>query len=340
MPAKPLPAAKLTRTPSAVSSRARTPTPSESITLSTDDEDTDGSATLAGSSSGKRKAKKPSAPKKGKGKTAKTVVLESADEEDELIIVESSAGTSKGKKLVGKGKGKVKGTTTPKKKTKKPSSLAPSAGSSTVLDLTTSPIRASGSGFASLSETYKKEREARKANEGIEARWPTREEHGEQVATRSTPSDARVWAEGLPRRMASSTDVKGKGRALDDGEEDFLSSYARQQHLFPSFSVNSASPTFDTRPLADIRSHLPSYASHPLLNRFAHDLTAQLPTPKSSSPSEDKLWTTKYGPKTAAEVLGTTSGTSALQLREWLEELKVQGALSSPPVLLLMVKRY
>jgi hypothetical protein len=326
--------AKLTRTASTASSRANTPTPS--ITLpDSDNSDSDASAAPVNKVKGKKKVKKGVEKGKEKGKKAELALFATEEEEDDLIIVESGAGPSKVKRKTGKAKKGVKDATTPKKKAKKAVSLAPSAGDSSILDLTASPSRPSGSGagFASLSEVYKKERELRKAHEGVEPRWPTAEEHGEQVEMRSTREETRQWAASLPARKLPSSDVKGKGRARDETDDDFLDNYARQNHLFSPPALNRIHRTVDTRTTSDLFSLAPSFTSHPLLDRLAQNLKTPTPTPKNTSNTvEDRLWTVKYGPKTASEVFGTVSGGSALHLREWLEELKVQsGALRLLP---------
>ncbi|GAA5827161.1 hypothetical protein JCM11251_001147 [Rhodosporidiobolus azoricus] len=334
-PAKPM--KPLERTASA-SSRATTPT----VVLSDDEDDdqagTDGSAAATGSGSSKRGKK--AGPEKPKAKKKKRVMK---DSDDELEIVELAGKKGKRKAAEGqKGKNKV---ATPKKKKGKVQDHN-GDGSSTI-DLTLSPSRPSGSfpastssGFASLSETYKKERERRKANEGVEARWPTAEEHGDSAEVeRSKRSRAQLWGEELRRNLKAwrAMDKKGKGKAREDEDdgEDFLASYAGH-FASPSCasSASSSKPIFQCLPLSGVPSLVPPFPSHPLLNRLAAPLLSASTSASAvflrpgdrGRPAEDRLWTVKYAPQKAEEVLGTISGSSALHLRDWLEELKVLSA--------------
>ncbi|GAA5915527.1 hypothetical protein JCM6882_005926 [Rhodosporidiobolus microsporus] len=316
------------------SSRVDTPTDGSIVLSDDDDEDgTDGSATATSSVGSKRstraKADKP------KAKKAKKVV---EDSDDDLVIVDTAAGRKKrGKPVDGKAKKGKAVAESPKKKNGKKRDN----GSSTI-DLTLSPTRSSasssfGTGFAPLHETYKKDRERRKANEGVEARWPTREEHGDRVVEREQPTEAQKRAAALRSRRRSTVeaDEKGKGKAREEQDGDFLADYRRQidEPSFPGPS-SAVSPTlYETHPLSSVPALAPSFPPHPLLNRLA----APLQSPSATSPvfsrpgdagrpPEDKLWTVKYGPQKAEEVLGSYSGASAMHLREWLEELKVQSA--------------
>ncbi|GAA6010190.1 hypothetical protein JCM10207_005659 [Rhodosporidiobolus poonsookiae] len=329
---KPLNPAKLNThlaPPASASSRATTPT--DSIILS-DDNDSDASPAPVGSSSEGGVKRKTRAAAKGAAKKAKRAVAVREDEnDDELIVVE--AGKGKGSK----GKSKLKGPETPKKSKKKKTAGDPSKKKDLpdTLDLTLSPVRSPSrpSGFASLSETYKRERERRKANEGAEVRWPTREEHGDWVVRREEPTEAQVWATEWRERTAH--DTKGKGRELEeDPEEDFLASYHRRVDASdPSTAPrpSGSRPTLETRSLADVPSLLPPLPDHPLLERLAAPLAAPASAPPTTFsrpgdadfPPQDRLWTVKYAPKTADEVLGVVSRASAMHLREWLEELKV-----------------
>ncbi|GAA6041615.1 hypothetical protein JCM8097_007769 [Rhodosporidiobolus ruineniae] len=331
---------KIKRTASAVSasslagsSRRSTP----DITLDSDDDHGAGSsfATLVGSLSGTKKAKKPAAPKQVKGKAKKrTPVVATTDEDsdDDLVIVDSGGETSKGE---GKGKRGKKGEpepSTPKKKKKVGAKkIALPVDETGAIDLTLSPTHSSISsisGFAPLAETYKRERAARAKHEGLQARWPTAEEHGDWVVRRDGPTEAQKWAAGLKRRPMLVKDEKGKGKA--DEEDDFFAHY-HSRILSSPFS--SASPTFESRPLDDLPSLVSSLPSHPLLDRLSKPFL----DPSSSSSAfsrpgdpahrpDDLVWAVKYGPQSADEVLGETSQTSARHLRDWLEELKVQTA--------------
>ncbi|GAA5955051.1 hypothetical protein JCM10213_002588, partial [Rhodosporidiobolus nylandii] len=318
------PAKQLSRSVSASSPPA---TPTASITLSDSDGGSDGTDRSARTV--KTKCKRAEKAPQGKAKRAKRVVVSSADEgsEDDLIVVETSSG-AKGAAKKGKGKKKEQagGASTPKKKKVK--------SNGGVLDLTLSPDRPSGSGtgFASLSETYKKERERRKAYEPVEARWPIAEEHGAPAARTQERTEAQAWAASLPRRAPPvAQDVKGKGREMDAA---FMAVYPRPDLFSPAPSTSSApSPAYETRPLSSVASLVPHFTPHPLLDRLADPLRSPSCDPSTFArpgderrPVEDQLWTVKYGPKRADEVLGVESGTSAEHLRQWLEELKVQSA--------------
>lgn len=219
--------------------------------------------------------------------------------------------------------------------------------SSAVLDLTLSPPRparpASSSSFAPLSEVYKSQREKRRKDaEGIEPRWPTAEEHaaGRSELVGSTQrGDWGVWEAKIRRSLP----VKGKERAHDGqnghcAEGDFLERL-EQDLDFPSLASNAPSPAHSTShirystiscPFASLPSLLPDpLPSHPLLARLAAPFLSSDPSSlpsTSNSAAESELWTVKYAPQNADEVLGDESRSSAILLREWLTELKVEGA--------------
>ncbi|GAA5987054.1 hypothetical protein JCM11641_007823 [Rhodosporidiobolus odoratus] len=322
-------AKKLVRTVSA-SSRATTPT--NSIIL-TDGDDSDGSRPISGSAIGKKGKR---TVEQAGGKTKKAVVADSEeekDDEEELVFVEAST-SGKGPKKAVKRKNMDKSTqevTTPKKKGRK-KTVAGAKEPGGTIDLTLSPARPSGSGFAPLSETYKKERERRKAYEPVEAPWPTAEQHGNWIVRREGPTATQVWRESLPKR--SKIVGKGKGRETD---EDFLGACAANLD-YPTLSYPVASTSTRTstvrsarRPLTEVASLVPSFPSHPLLHRLAAPFQSSSPHPSTlrrpgdrDRPPDEQLWTIKYGPKKAEEVLGEVSGASAMHLKEWLEELKVQ----------------
>ncbi|GAA5930249.1 hypothetical protein JCM3775_004340 [Rhodotorula graminis] len=201
-----------------------------------------------------------------------------------------------------------------------------------------------------FSDERRAARDKAKKREAPEARWPTQEEHegcaagavavsrgGESSGAAQGASDAR-WA----RREA-----KGKGRAMDVDDEDepggtFLDDLhaALAGPLEPSTSAAAPlAPVYSRRALSLIPDLLPPFSPHSLLDRLAAPMrnassstsspsTFVRPTDRDYEPGEDdvKLWTAKYGPQSADEVLGDVSGQSARWLRDWLEELKVQGA--------------
>lgn len=229
--------------------------------------------------------------------------------------------------------------------------VARTASGSAILDLTDSPPRprpsgspkrkrdklaptsTTTSGFAPLAEMYGAAREKRrKGQEGIEPRWPTAEEHvGWWPVARAPERNAYIGARD-----------KGKGKAevgLDDADlrdgdrdESLLARYKRSYE--EAGRSGEQAPAYQTilRPLSSLPFLLPSpLPSHPLLDRLAAPFRAGR-MPDRQKQGADTIWTTKYAPLTAEEVLGTTSGQSAIWLKEWLEELKVVGASESNPV--------
>ncbi|GAA5981057.1 hypothetical protein JCM10908_003967 [Rhodotorula pacifica] len=208
-------------------------------------------------------------------------------------------------------------------------------------------------GFAPLKEMYAATREKRKKQqEGVEARWPTAEEHvGGWAPVRSL---TRAEDGGAAFQRFD----KGKGREVHDGvgneaEADPMTSYggddgggflarfasgldfasaSSSQPAPPSALASSSTTKF--RPLASLPFLLPSpLPTHPLLDRLAAPFRssgASASTFENQNQSRDSLWTAKYAPQDAEEVLGSTSRQSAGWLKEWLEELKVVGT-GDPP---------
>jgi hypothetical protein len=279
---------------------------------------TKGSATAGG---GKKRGK-------GKGESKQiTVDSDSNDddheeEEDDIVVVKGST-PKKQKRSKGLPKGKKKKVESIDLTTSSPSPKKPTSTSS----------------FAPLSDVYRQERERRRLlNEGIEPRWPTAEEHGrndgDHLAS-SFASPARLAAITVDDRRryprASQETVKGKERQVDqtgggNERDSFLAEY------YESILSSPADPPFPTvsnpLPIASTSSLLPrDYPSHPLLNRLANSLASKSNRNENGNQSSE-LWTTKYGPKKAEEVLGVVSGQSALVLKEWLKELKVAGSNS------------
>lgn len=186
--------------------------------------------------------------------------------------------------------------------------------------------------FVPLAEMYGVAREKRrKTQEGIEPRWPTAEEHqgGWPVqANAAGPQHGGVWTtrdKGKGREVLE--EAPNDGETAEAGEEGFLARYARDIDS----AANRSPPQYlsKPRPLASLAFLLPSpLPSHPLLDRLAAPL--RNPDPPAASlhgqRNRDQLWTVKYAPQCAEEVLGSTSRQSAGWLRDWLEELKVVGA--------------
>ncbi|GAA6061356.1 hypothetical protein JCM10212_004837, partial [Sporobolomyces blumeae] len=311
---------------------------SDCITLGSSDEDDPASSSTVGSSSRHRAQPKSKTKGAGKGK-AKAIVVDSQDEEDDdLVVLKGPKSPSRAIKEAGLAKAAKEGKG---KKANKRKKLKPTDS----IDLTASPVRSSRATFSSgpsasfapfaafapLSELYRSDRDRRKANEGVEPRWPTAEEHGGNV---SSGSKGREWiaAPRFPRRHVAGIDEPDDS-ATDS--TDFFSRFWRQVLDEPDVSSCARSapllvpPTYRDLSQASTSTLLPSYPPHPLLDRIASRVTASAsprsqPTPVQ--PTESELWTTKYGPRSANEVMGDVSRMSASILKEWLNELKVAGS--------------
>ncbi|BGP04345.1 hypothetical protein JCM10049v2_000143 [Rhodotorula toruloides] len=308
----------------------------------------------AGKGKGKAVVKPKAKGKKGKGKAARPVSTtdedssapDSTEDDADFEVLSDSTAPSRTSSAT-----RVSRAT---KSTRTKSKLSATAStSSAVLDLTLSPPRpprpASHSSFAPLSEVYRSQREKRmKDTEGIEPRWPTAEEHAAGRSESVGRAEKGVWGawEGKVRRATAD---KGKQRAHEAAnghaeEGDFLE---RLEHELDFASLasaeSSAAPsTSHSRykavpyPLSSLSSLLPSpLPSHPLLTRLAAPFLSSDPSTlpfMTHSTAESELWTVKYAPQNADEVLGEESGSSAVLLREWLTELKVEGAKADAKV--------
>ncbi|BGP21259.1 AAA family ATPase [Rhodotorula toruloides] len=287
--------------------------------------------------------------KKDKGKTARPVSMtdehssahDSAEDDDADFEVLSDSTT------LSRASSSTRTSRAPKPTRTESQFSATASTSSAVVDLTLSPPRparpASSSSFAPLSEVYKSQREKlRKDTEGSEPRWPTAEEHAAERSGGAGRSEQGVWGvwEGKIRRAAMD---KGKER-IRQGENghpeggDFLERL-EQDLDFGSLASTKASTTPSTShncyktvsyPLSNLPSLLPSpLPSHPLLIRLAAPFLSSDPSTlpfTTNATTESELWTVKHAPQNADEVLGDESGSSAMLLREWLTELKVEGA--------------
>ncbi|GAA5889128.1 hypothetical protein JCM5296_007173 [Sporobolomyces johnsonii] len=328
---------------------SRAATPAESITIDDDDHClSDSSATLVASSNGEQKRK--GAQNKGKGKGKTKVVDSSEDSDDDLIIIEGLK-KAKGKKPK---RGK-KGADEPKKgKKAKKADKGPAS-----VDLTLSPPRptahsrpslsTASTSFAPLSEVYRADRERRKAHEPVEARWPTAEEHG--GAEQGKAKRELAYPLDVPRHRNTAIFVeggKGKGKEVDG--DDFLAAFEKTLDFASTRTTPRSSfanpPQLKHIPLSDVSSLLPSFPCHPLLDRLAAPFRASPPKRSAfSRPGEDarspsdKLWTMKYAPQNASEVLGKISGENAKCLREWLKELRVAGGAEDNKKRRRLIKR-
>ena len=286
--------------------------------------DSDDTASYAGSSA----PSTPRTPSKRRSTTRRTAA---ASANDAIVDLTESPPRKKKKKGDKKGKGKDKA----------------SNGVGTI-----------GTAGHAFSDERRAARDKAKKREAPEARWPTREEHeggAASVVALDHSGQAGGAAPGASAARWARREVKGKGRAMDvDGEDepggtflDDLRATLVRPHG-PSSSGASLAPVYSHRALHLVPDLVPPFDPHPLLDRLAAPLRNPSPSTSSSStfvrptdseyePSEDgaKLWTAIYGPQSADEVLGDVSGQSARWLRDWLEELKVQGVGASSPLSLL-----
>ncbi|BGP36274.1 hypothetical protein JCM10449v2_000172 [Rhodotorula kratochvilovae] len=291
--------------------RAPSPSPSASASIHTSASDTDDYAATASASSAPPTPRKRRATPSGAGGTQ-------AQGRADVVDLTESPPRKKAKKgaKAEKGKGKAK-----------------------------EEVGTPGHAFSSERRTA---REKAKRREAPEARWPSAEEHAGGAAPAPSDGDARgAWDARSARR-----EEKGKARAVEPDTArgpDFLEQYAAALDFpaaraaldsrFPAASTSGTSggayPTLSRRPLGAVPFLLPPFAPHPLLDRLAAPLRAPAsyasafarPGDVARTPAEDdgKLWSARYAPQGAEEVLGEMSGQSARWLREWLEELKVQG---------------
>ncbi|PRQ77162.1 hypothetical protein AAT19DRAFT_12580 [Rhodotorula toruloides] len=302
----------------------------------------------AGKGKGKAVVKPKTKGKKGKGKAGRQVSTtdeddsahDSNEEDADLEVLSDSTAPSRASSST-----RASRATKPTRTNSRLSATAST--SSAVLDLTMSPPRparpASSSSFAPLSEVYKSQREKRrKDTEGVEPRWPTAEEHAAGRSESVGRTEKGVWGvwEGKIRRVKAD---KGKERAREgetghaeggdflerlEQDLDFASLASAEPSTTPSTSHRRYKKV--TYPLSALPSLLPSpLPSHPLLTRLAAPFLSSDPSTlpfTNCATTESELWTVRYAPQNAEEVLGEESGSSAVLLREWLTELKVEGA--------------
>ncbi|BGP52567.1 hypothetical protein JCM8202v2_000122 [Rhodotorula sphaerocarpa] len=278
----------------------------------------------------------------------------SDDDDDEVFVSEAGSSTS----LAGSASTRRRPQRTRSRRESPPGEVGPTSlgqtpSGSFVLDLTSSPTRGAKSkrksrlktstsategsegpfastssavseprstGFAPLAEVYGAAREKRrKGLEGLEPRWPTAEEH---VGGWPAPP-----AGGQPTPVPDLSLGKGKAKEVlaeaDDVGPAFFARFERTIRQPSAAGATATACPTTSRPASSLPFLLPSpLPPHPLLGRLAAPLRAgQVP-----ERSNDALWTVKYAPQKAEEVLGSASQQSAKWLKEWLEELKVVGA--------------
>lgn len=252
------------------------------------------------------------------------------DDDDDLVIL-SSASTATSRPASKKSKN-LKAT----------SSRGSTRSSTPVITIQDSPPpKKPSSLFQPLSQLHHASRQARKANEPVEPRWPTEDEHGVGGQARAGGPEQRLhrW------HKASSSEVVDTPPQNHAPVADFLAQLA--VHYPFSTAAEIPSPVLQNAPqprveqLDNISTLLPTFASHPLLDRIAAPLSTTPSTPATflrphnqgvtelSDENSKDLWTSKYAPRAAGEVLGSTSGRSAGHLKEWLAELAI---LTSEPL--------
>lgn len=269
-------------------------------------------AQRAARANGKDKA--PSLPSKARKRPAN---LPDDDSDDDLIIVESAARPAP-----------ARASTKPKAKKR----------ATSVIVIPDSPVKSLvelPGGLRPTSQVHRATLEKHKAREGVEARWPTVEEHG------GDPTTSRGEAGWGVRCFGPLGSSEGKGKGRDEAllGESVLAAFGGADSGQPA--TKWTTPRLVHHPLADVGSLLPPHPAHPLLDRLARPFEVALPSRGAFLRPEDRdtpagvdsdlakssqqIWTTKYAPQSAEEVLGSTSGRSAGILKEWLSEHTLLG---------------
>ncbi|SCZ91408.1 BZ3500_MvSof-1268-A1-R1_Chr1-2g01389 [Microbotryum saponariae] len=214
-------------------------------------------------------------------------------------------------------------------------SRTPSASASAVpvLVIPDSPPPKAKSTFQPLGEMYRAKRLQRKLNEPVEARWPNSEEQGHFFQLGSTRLSGQYLSRDPSWMARWSSSSSGKGKAIDRGSGstyfDAFGASVFAERLSQGRPMNL--PQRIQRPLAEVSSLVSKRHTHPLLVRIAAPFRAASPNkadferPGEGSSTVDRKdnWAVKYAPQAANEVLGSTSGSSALKLKAWLQEVKV-----------------
>ena len=203
------------------------------------------------------------------------------------------------------------------------------------------PAKWSIGSFGNSSSTTTKKKETKPL---LEAAWPTREQHG--LARIIVPSAAPLREDAERWVSSIQSHDKGKGRAVElEGEDYFNSLVASFATIFQDCAAPSTVdmirvPQLVNHTRSSISLLVPQHPPHPLLDRLSLPFKTTNPSPalfrrphdRSSldqtegGTKEGLMWTTKYAPITAKEVLGEVSGKSALILKQWLGEVAVMSA--------------
>ena len=181
-----------------------------------------------------------------------------------------------------------------------------------------------------LGELTKLGQERRKVQPTLEVRWPSREEHSGGGERRDpVPGPSHSYK---PRWPTSSAPSLNSLLAADS----FFAQLDRQLHASSSSALPTQAPTLVRHATSALSALIPAFTSHPLLDRLAAPLRAPelsssifaRATHSSNAGRADHrdLFTTKYGPTMADEMLGTLSRRSAGELKAWFEELAICNA--------------
>ena len=242
---------------------------------------------------------------------AKSSLIESSD--DDLMVRLAPVLTAK----ADKGKGKAK-----------PTDLE-------VIEIPDSPPPKKLAPMRPLGEMTKLGQERRKVPPALEARWPTGEEHsggGER-----SERDPEPGPSSLAKQRWSNPAVRPVGPWKELlNSQDVFSILNCNLHA-PAPSTQSAQqPALVRHSINALSTLLPAFTPHPLLNRLAAPLRAPDQSPTSflrplhpdrlSSAGHKDLFTTKYAPRKADEMVGTLSRRSAGELKAWFEELAICSA--------------
>ncbi|KAI5480628.1 Rho guanyl-nucleotide exchange factor [Pseudohyphozyma bogoriensis] len=206
--------------------------------------------------------------------------------------------------------------------------VASSSRSNVIVIPDSPPPAKPSSTFLPLSDLYKTSRLKRQANQPVEPRWPTAEEHGayHEVITPAVPRSKERWI--------GSGSGKGKEKA-DDTDIYFdrlTSSFAGYTPTSLQLSPFLDAPQLAHHSLANVKLLAPTFPPHPALNKLAAPLLSSNPpysyfarrtdpVEAAPNPSWKQQWSMTYAPQNADEVLGEVSGKSAKILKEWLLEL-------------------
>ena len=176
--------------------------------------------------------------------------------------------------------------------------------------LTDSPVKTRPTTLAEYDAIRKEERKRKAAQmQGYEPSWPTRETMhviGMQDAKQTFgPVDCSVSkAAGIVPRPPR------KRARIDSGYKEKAEAVHQIVQTSPPAASTSSVPVDTSAQTIE--------SSHPLTRRIRQD--------KQALDADDnrEMWTVKYAPRSADQVLGSTSRASAQTLRNWVQELALR----------------